>query len=57
MSSDPFCFAFIADAQIGMNSPAGLRGPGSDKERLDAAVAYVNPGFPRWVPLGGIRPA
>tara|TARA_B100000809_G_scaffold76219_1_gene73957 strand:+ start:6461 stop:6595 length:135 start_codon:yes stop_codon:yes gene_type:complete len=25
-----------------MNSPPDLRGPGSDKERFDRAIAYVN---------------
>lgn len=42
MDDNAFRFAFITDPQIGMNSPQGLRGPGSDKERLDSAIAYVN---------------
>jgi hypothetical protein len=42
MDNGPFSFAFIADPQIGMNSPHGLRGSGSDKERLERAIDYVN---------------
>jgi len=53
MSKDVFSFAFIADPQIGMNSPSGLRGPGSDKERLDHAIAYVNENDIAFVVLGG----
>ena len=53
MSSDVFRFAFITDAQIGMNSPFGLRGPGSDKNRLDWAIAYVNANEIDFVVFGG----
>jgi len=53
MESDVFSFAFIADAQIGMNSPSGLRGPASDKERLDRAIAYVNENDVAFVIFGG----
>ena len=42
MKESVFRFAFITDPQIGMNSPAGLHGPGSDKERLDRAIEYIN---------------
>jgi len=42
VSNSAFRFAFIADPQLGMNSPPDLRGPGSDKERFDRAIAYVN---------------
>ncbi|MCJ8329539.1 MAG: metallophosphoesterase [Lentisphaeria bacterium] len=38
----PFTFAFLTDPQIGMNSPNGLEGEGSDKSRLDIAVDYIN---------------
>ena len=53
MIRDAFRFAFITDPQIGMNSPAGLRAAGSDKERLDAAIAYVNKGEVDFVVFGG----
>lgn len=42
MSSDVFKFAFITDAQLGMNSPGGLEAFGGDKLRLDRAIAYAN---------------
>ena len=53
MGTDVFRFAFITDPQIGMNSPSGLRGPGSDKERLDFAVAYINANDVDFVVFGG----
>ena len=53
MISDVFRFAFITDPQFGMNSPAGLRGPGSAKERLDSAIAYVNENEIDFVIFGG----
>ena len=53
MSSEVFSFAFITDPQIGMNSPSGLRGPGSDKERLDHAIGYVNENEIDFVVFGG----
>ena len=53
MSKDVFRFAFIADPQIGMNSPSGLRGPESDKERLDSAIAYINENEIDFVVFGG----
>ena len=53
MSEDVFSFAFIADPQIGSNSPAGLRGPGSDKERLDRAISYINESEIDFAVLGG----
>ena len=53
MSKDVFSFAFITDPQIGMNSPFGLYGPGSDKERLDRAIAYVNDNEVDFVIFGG----
>ena len=53
MGHDAFRFAFIADSQIGMNSPAGLRATGSDKERLDRAIAYVNGNDIDFVVFGG----
>jgi len=42
MENQNFSFAFIADPQIGMNSPFGLNGPGSDGKRLEYAVKYIN---------------
>ena len=48
-----FSFAFIADPQIGMDSPSGLRGSGSDKERLDRAIEYVNNNDVAFVIFGG----
>lgn len=48
-----FSFAFIADPQIGMESPLGLRGPRSDKERLDRAIEYVNNNEVAFVIFGG----
>jgi len=53
MSDSTFRFAFVTDPQIGMNSPSGLRGPGSDKERLDRAVAAINESNAEFVILGG----
>ena len=53
MISDVFRFAFISDPQLGMDSPSGLRGPGSDKERLDSAIAYVNENEIDFVIFGG----
>jgi len=53
MSNDVFSFAFITDPQIGMNSPSGLHEPGSDKERLDRAIAYVNENAIDFVVFGG----
>jgi 3',5'-cyclic AMP phosphodiesterase CpdA len=48
-----FKFAFIADCQIGMNSPSGLREPGSDKERLDRAIAHINENEVDFLVFGG----
>jgi len=53
MSKDVFSFAFIADPQIGINSPSGLHGPGSDKERLDCAIAHINANEVDFVVFGG----
>lgn len=53
MENNVFSFAFITDPQIGMNSPSGLRGAGSDKERLDAAIAYINANEIDFVVFGG----
>ena len=53
MDTDVFSFAFITDPQIGMNSPSGLHGPGSDKERLDRAIAYINANEIDFVVFGG----
>lgn len=53
MNGTAFRFAFLTDCQIGMNSPNGLRGPGSDKDRLDSAIAYVNENDIDFVILGG----
>ncbi|MAE61957.1 MAG: hypothetical protein CMJ49_11455 [Planctomycetaceae bacterium] len=53
MSDDVFRFAFITDSQIGMNSPFGLDGPGSDKARLDSAIAHVNANEIDFVVFGG----
>ena len=53
MSNDVFRFAFVTDPQIGMESPAGLRGPGSDKERLDRAIARINEEALDFVVFGG----
>ena len=53
MSNSAFRFAFITDPQLGMNSPSGLRGAGSDKERFDRAIAYVNDNDIAFVVLGG----
>ena len=53
MRKDVFSFAFIADPQIGMNSPLGLHEPGSDKERLDRAITYVNQNAIDFVVFGG----
>ena len=52
-SDDMFRFAFIADPQIGMESPSGLDGPRSDKERLDRAIEYVNNSEVAFVIFGG----
>ena len=51
--NNTFSFAFIADPQIGLNSPSGLRGPRSDKERLDLAIEYVNSNGVAFVIFGG----
>ena len=40
MSKRVLSFAFIADPQIGMNRPSGLRGPGSDEEHDDTPTPY-----------------
>lgn len=53
MSNDVFRFAFVTDPQLGMNSPSGLRGPGSDKERLDSAIDYINKNEIDFVVFGG----
>lgn len=53
MSDKMFKFAFITDSQLGMNSPSGLRGPNSDKDRFDRAIAYVNGNDVEFVVLGG----
>ena len=48
-----FSFAFIADPQIGINSPEGLRGANSDKQRLDRAIDFVNQNGIEFVIFGG----
>ena len=53
MKNEVFSFAFIADPQIGLNSPSGLYGAGSDKERLDSAIAYINKNEVDFVVFGG----
>ncbi len=53
MDDAVFSFAFIADPQIGMNSPFRIDGPSSDKRRLDLAVAYVNDNDIDFVIFGG----
>ena len=53
MSEDTFSFAFIADAQIGMASPKGLKGPDSDKSRLLRAIEYINGNDISFVIFGG----
>jgi len=53
MKKEVFSFAFITDPQIGMNSPAGLYGAGSDKERLDSAIRYINENKVDFVIFGG----
>lgn len=53
MSGDMFRFAFVADPQIGMNSPSGLRGPGSDQERLNSAISYINENDIDFLVFGG----
>ena len=53
MKREVFRFAFITDPQIGMNSPSGLHGIGSDKERLDSAIAYINGNDIDFVVFGG----
>ena len=50
---DRFSFAFIADPQIGMASFSGLRGTGSDKERLDRAIEYINNNEVAFLIFGG----
>lgn len=52
MNDGVFSFAFIADSQIGMDRASGGR-PGSDKERLDRAIAYVNGSGVDFVVFGG----
>ena len=42
MDNTPFSFAFVTDPQIGMNSPQGLNGPGSDRGRLEFAIDFIN---------------
>jgi len=53
MKKDVFSFAFITDPQIGLNSPSGLSGVESDKERLDSAIAYINENDIDFVVFGG----
>ena len=53
MKREVFRFAFITDPQIGVNSPSGLHGIGSDKERLDSAIAYINVNDIDFVVFGG----
>lgn len=48
-----FSFAFIADPQIGINSPEGLRGANSDKQRLELAIDFVNQNEIEFVIFGG----
>jgi 3',5'-cyclic AMP phosphodiesterase CpdA len=52
LSGRVFSFAFIADPQIGMDRASGGE-PGSDKERLDRAIAYVNEREIDFVVFGG----
>ena len=51
--NDTFSFAFITDPQIGLNSPSGLRGPGSDKDRFDLAIEYLSNNELAFVIFGG----
>ena len=53
MCNSKFEFAFITDPQIGMNSPSGLDGPESDRQRLEAAIRYVNENDIDFVIFGG----
>ena len=53
MSKNIFRFAFITDTKIGMNSPSGLHKSGSDKERLERAITYVNENEVDFVIFGG----
>lgn len=53
MEDNVFSFAFIADPQIGLNSPFGLEGIQSDKARLERAIEYVNESDVDFVVLGG----
>jgi len=53
MTESLFRFAFVADPQIGMNSPSGLNGPGSDKERLNRAIEYINSNGIAFLIFGG----
>ncbi len=52
-NDDKFSFAFIADPQIGMNSPNGLEGPNSDRSRLEFAIQYINKNPIDFVIFGG----
>jgi len=53
MSNSIFKFAFITDTQIGMDIASGRHEPGSDKARLDRAIAYVNENEIDFVVFGG----
>ena len=53
MKNSVFRFAFVPDPQIGMNSPSGLHGPASDKERLDRTIEYINQNDIAFLILGG----
>ncbi len=53
MGDGVFSFAFITDPQIGMDRASGLHEPGSDKKRLDRAIAYVNESGVDFVVFGG----
>ena len=53
MSDGVFSFAFITDPQIGMDSASGLHEPGSDKKRLDRAIACVNESGVDFAVFGG----
>lgn len=48
-----FSFAFITDAQIGMDRASGLYEPGTDKKRLDRAIDWVNKSDVDFVVFGG----
>ncbi|MDP7398451.1 MAG: metallophosphoesterase [Lentisphaeria bacterium] len=49
----PFSFAYITDPQIGMNSTWGVRGPGADRNRLNAAIEFINTNDVSLVIFGG----